>query len=320
MQLTFRQGIIRQQKTIGGQPNFLIRTPSGININVVNEPLVVSLSHGTAEYAHQELASVAHAWTPPFSSTGSNWLYIDIDLLTATRTFGSTTLSPFTGATSPANPQIDQHWYDTTTHLMKVWNGTLWVIKIRVFVGILQNGVILVQYTEGSTVGVNVNNIRSGFIIFDENSDPIKRYDRYNQGTFITTETPLATQFARVTNYRIEGSILAAQATEYIAKHRAVCMIQPNQLSLARNTNPDYPAIGISSEDMHPGEVRSYLSSGYVEDPDWDWSERPNTKLFVDNNGELTIYPPQNYSIQEIATIVDPHTILLKVGPCMRYL
>jgi hypothetical protein len=320
MQLTFKQGIVRQQQTGTGSPAFLQKTPSGINVIVSPDPLVVTLAHGSVDYLHQESSPVTNAWPGPFPSSNDYWLYIDIDILTGTRTFGKITKAPTVSGTAPAHPtpQINDHWFDPVKYIMKYWNGTGWIEVIRVFVAQLENGSILTQYPLGSSVGLNIAS-RSGFIIFDDEEHPVKKFDRFNRGKFITTETPLASQFARITNYRLEGSITTAQAIEPIAKYNTVTLHGPGQIVVAKNTDIHHPAIGVASEDMHTGEVRSYIISGYIAEDTWNWTAAPGTPLFVSPNGLLTLTVPQSDSIQQVAIIIDSKTIFVSIQRLIRY-
>jgi hypothetical protein len=49
--------------------------------------------------------------------------------------YGYTLLSPIYDIVPPADPEIDQHYYDINSRYMKRWNGSEWEIKIRVFHG-----------------------------------------------------------------------------------------------------------------------------------------------------------------------------------------
>lgn len=320
MQLTFKQGIVRQQQTGTGSPAFLQKTPSGVNIIVSPDPLVVTLAHGSVDYLHQEPSPVTNAWPGPFPISNDYWLYIDIDILTGARTFGKITKAPTVSGTAPTSPapQLNDHWFDPIKYIMKTWNGNGWVEVIRVFVAQLENGSILTQYPLGSSVGLNIAN-RSGFMVFDDEEKPVKKFDRFNRGKFITTETPLASQFARITNYRLEGSITTAQADEPIAKYNCVTTVTPGKLIVAKNTDVTHPAIGIASEDMNTSEVRTYIISGYIQEDTWNWTSPPGTPLFVSPDGLLTITVPQSNSLQQMATIIDPKTIFVKVHPLIRY-
>ena len=51
---------------------------------------------------------------------------------------------------------------------MKVWNGSRWLEKIRVFAGRV-NGASIFQYPTGTQAGLNIS-VRSGLLLFDDDS------------------------------------------------------------------------------------------------------------------------------------------------------
>lgn len=311
MRIPFRQGIVRQQS------NFLQVSGSAINLIVSPDPTIIAFAHSTGNYLFEERKTVTSAWTG-FTGGPPYWLYWNIDLITGLRTFGYTKIQPVDGALAPASPQTDQHWFDINTNLMKVWNGQRWITKIRCFAGKYEGGMSLTQYPTGTQVGINTAN-DAGYILFDDDDKPVKKFDTFNQGRFITTETPLASQFAQAANFKLEASLELMEAIEYIPKWSAVCYKQVYKIGLASPVDPSHPAIGISNEDIYATEVRGVVTSGFVRDPNWNWPNPPETPLFVGLAGELTTAVPQQFSLQQVGYIVGPQTIFVDIHQIIIY-
>jgi hypothetical protein len=319
MQITFRHGIVKGERDTFGNPQFLTLTSGGVNLYVDQIDFVVAFAHGGANYLHQETATVVNAWSGPFTPGVDTHLYIDINLQTGVRTFGKTTITPSAGISPPATPVDDKHWFDTGKTTMKVYKTNRWVDTVRMFVGKVELGAILRMSQFGSTVGISGGQHYAGFIMFDDEMKPIKKFDALNAGKFITTETPLASQLHRSANFRVETGIQTAQALEFIPKWSPVCYKQPNKIGIAKSTDWEFPAVGIAVEDMSPGEVNTIVTAGYVQDASWDWTESPNTPIFVSPLGAMTTTPPQQFSVMQVATIVDPNRILVKIEETLIY-
>ena len=146
MKIPFRQGILRYQKDSIGNAVFLQKSNGGSSIDLVvsPDPTIVTIAHRTSNYLVEEGKTTPSAWTG-FVSGQDYWLYLDIDLLTGERTFGSVKTAPTYGLKSPTSPAIDQHWFDTnaTVMCMKIWSGSVWIEKLRVFVAKYKSGCLL---------------------------------------------------------------------------------------------------------------------------------------------------------------------------------
>ena len=320
MKLNFRQGIVRAENAINGTTQFLAFSNGGISIIANNDPFIVSLAHGAQNYLHQEVATVTNAWSAPFQPGKTTYLYIDINTMTGVRAFGKTTVQPITATNAPSNPLFSQHWFDLGTATMRVWNGGAWLETIRVFVGEVINGSSLLNYPIGTTVGIVGVDANTGFILFDDELKPVKVYDNGIVGRFLTTESPLSSQLSRSANYRLETGIVMAEVGETIPKWSPICYTSRNRVGIARNTMPQYPAVGIATENLAPGDNATFMTSGYATENLWNWNNPINSNLYVSSLGELTDAVPQTSSVQRIATIIDRTTILVNVGPVMIYL
>ena len=317
--LTFRHGLVRYQTDTASTPTFLQTSGGGqwIDINVSPDPTVFTIAHYAQDYLFVESVSVPQAWGP-FSTGTDYWLYWDIDFITGELTRNYTNLQPVYQATPPPTA-VDQHWFDLSEKVMKVWSGSSWGEKLRVFAGFYQNGSVLTPNTIGSQIGISNVTAFAGFPLMDDDDKPVQKFRRNRKGEFVHTETPLASQWARVANFRVESAIVQGEAIENIPIHYAVSYRGPNKIGLAKQMEYDFPAIGIAAEDMFTSEVRSFVTKGYVQDSLWNWTQPAGTLLFVGPSGELTDVVPQQWSIQQIATVVDNKTIFVDTQEIIIY-
>ena len=323
MQISFRQGIIQQELDGNNVPEF-IRENSSNNYDLIvfPTPTIITFAHGISDYAFVEPNTVQDAWVAPVNGWQLNtyyWFYWDIDLITGVRTFGYTTVPPTVQVTAPAHPVANLHWFDLSTTTMKVFNGANWVEKVRLFaaqLAIKGGEHILTQNKIGSQVGINNVHLSAGFILFDDNQKPVKRYENNRSaGKFITTETPLATQLSKASAITLEASWFEAKATIDIPAYYAICFTGANQIGLASYTNPSQPAVGVSTNPIPENEIRTFIRSGYVTNPVWNWTVLPGTRLFVGNTGEITTTVPNKGSVQQIAEVVSSDTIFVNIEP-----
>jgi len=315
MKLAFRQGIVRYQTDINNTPTFLQLTGSGVNLNISPDSTVLTFAHGETNYLFEENQTVTNAWPAPFDPV-DQWLYWDLDVITGVRTFGITKIAPVDSHNAPA-PVIDRHWFDLQTKKMMVFTGARYVEKLRVFAAKLDDGGVLIPYSIGTQSGLNTSN-QSGMILFDDELNAVKKFNRFGRGEFLTTESPLSAQLSRIVNYKLEYEIKEAKADEFIPMFYCVSYVDYNLIRLTKNTIANYPCVGIASEDMHIGESRSFITSGHIRNDLWNWSAPVGTKLFVGQTGEITTTIPQLFSIQEIGTIVSPDTIYVSIKPLIK--
>ena len=232
MRINFRQGIVRVP------PNFLQQSGSAVNLVIPTPAMAtIAFADGPTDYLHTERLTVLNAWTGPFVSGTDYWLYWDIDTRTGVRTFGHTLLEPVVGATAPISPANDQHWFDTATNTMKVWNAATgtWQRKIRVFAAKLAGGSVFVSMSvnspafEGTQVGSHmVAPARAGALVFDINGDPVRRGD----GRFFTTEDVAVTGIAASSQVKIGSIVVDAVATTSIPAYSVVNFVDFHQITL----------------------------------------------------------------------------------------
>lgn len=336
MIINFRQGIVQQALTGGGQPAFLSLVGSGVNlIASASAPTIVDFAQGQSDYLFQEASNITNAWAGPFTPSTNSWLYWDINQLTGVRTFGSTAYLPVTASQAPTQSTVDgihftslhtdQHWFDTINFLMKVWNGSVWGVAVRVFAGSIRGGT-LIQDPVGTQVGITNVQVNAGYLLYDENNNPVKKYQPFNLGEFITTASPLASQFSKLENYRLETAIQTAAASGTIAQFKAICYTAADQIGPAscNFVSPAKPAIGVVTQAIFAGEVTDFIVGGYIVDPlgkfNTNYTYVVGGYVFVDANGFLAPAPcPSTGSAQRIGIVVDPRTIYVNIQPQVIY-
>jgi hypothetical protein len=308
MQINFRQGIVARQ-----QPNFLqLDSNGGFGVDLLatyNSPTIVTFAQGTTDILFQENTNINMAWSG-LSNSVHYWLYWDINQTTGIRTFGTTTLQPIVQSTAPSAPANGQHWYDTVNFVMNVYNNGAWSPRVRVFGGEVNAGT-LVQYAVGSQIGNNTT-VYAGFILIDDLNLPVKKYQIFNLGEFITTESPLASQSSRLQNFRLETAMDTATASVDIAQYAAVCYTGQNTIGVTTCLTPSSPAIGVASVAFNAGDTNSFIQSGYIYNIAWNFVPNYGSYLFVDTNGNLTQTMPTSGSMQIMGYVVDAQTVFIR--------
>lgn len=305
MIINFRQGIINASSP------FIQLNTGNVDLITDNGVIDLAFAYGDKNYMFTETAPVNGAWGP-FQANKDYWLYWDIDINTGIRTFGSTNIEPSFGATLPQNPLSDTHFFDFSDKKMKVWTGNRWVEKLRVFSGMISSGGILNPQTLGSQVNLNGQTL-VGYILFDEKNNPIKAIDRYGRGYFVTTTTSIYTQNDIYNSYKIDALVLDGKAMEPIPAFYCVSWKGPKQIGLASSNDIDHPCIGLSLEPSGTNQIKRFTSSGFITNPNWNFTNNPNTPVFVGSTGEVTTIVSQRTSLQKIGHIVSPDTIFLNI-------
>lgn len=305
MYVSFRQGIVRCQSS----PSFLTFDGNSVSLNANAAPTVITFAYQSADYLFIENQSIPQAWTGPFSNTETTWIYWDLNLVTAERTFGSTIRNPIVyGNTPPLVPGIGQMYFFYSDYTLKEWNGIQWNPVLRVFAGEIINNVILIPYTTGTQVNLNQASYQ-GVILFDQTASPISN----NKNYFTTTETILTAQNNPLNNFKIEALQVSGKATTIIPQYYAVTWSGIGTLGLGSNVNYTQPVIGLAVENMTIGQVKKFVTDGYVTNPNWNFTSLPNTPVWVGLNGEVTTTVPDSWSIQKLGFVVSPTTIFLKI-------
>jgi PKD repeat protein len=313
VQIHFRQGIVRYQTDVNAQATFLQKSSLDsryVDLIVSPDPTIIAFAQRNANYVFEEARTVSKAWGP-FGDTTTQYLYWDINVLTAQLTRGSTTLPPVVAGTSPNNPITDQHWFDTTEVLMKVWNGSRWIEKIRVFAAVYSSSAIIRPYPRGTQVGLNTP-VDAGNIILDGFFKPLRQSD----GSFLTSTADMSVVGIATKKIRVEAETLQLLAQEFVPIYSCVQARPGRTCALGHSSDRMSRVIGIASEDLFEGEAGIIISQGLVRYDQWSWSaDKINRPVFCGFNGELTTTPPTRGVLQQVGKIYDTDAIYVNIFP-----
>ncbi len=311
MKLSFRQGIARYQTDVSSSPIFIRRSAGAgnfIDLVVSPDPTVIIFAHRDANYVVEETRSIANAWGP-ITSTLTTYLYWDVNLLTGAVTRGLTFLPPMYTGSPPSAPATDQHWYDTTENVMRVWSGSKWVEKIRVFAGYITNAAIIHPYHIGSQAGI-VGNFEGGNIILDAYNKPLRQSD----GTFVTSSTDLIISNNSAKKVKFETEVLNGMAAEPIPKFTLVQMREGRQIVTGRSGDFMSRIAGIVTEDLYTNEAGYVVPDGLIRNEQWNFpADKVNRPIFCGPNGQVTTVPPQVGVCQICGFIYDSDAIYINV-------
>jgi hypothetical protein len=308
MRLPFRQGLVQYPA------NCLQKINNDVVITTTNGPIIATIANRDAEYYHTEPQSPDPyvAWTGLTAGT-AYWLYIDINKITAERTFGQTSIEPIDSATAPTNPVIDQHWFDTNTMTTKVWSGTAWGEYIRVFFAQITGTNSFTYNMLGAQVGI-ATSYNSGRILFDGFGKVIKQ----SNNSFMTTEDQFFVDGSSIQSARLESTVIAAIADENIPAFSVVTYSTFNAVKLARYEDISTSIVAIVTADVLYGAVTNIIMQGIVINPAWNWTS-VNAPLWVDTFGQLTDIDPNTLNSLRpkavpIARVLARDTIMFDQG------
>ena len=311
MKLSFRQGIARYQTDVSSNPIFLQRSAGAgnfIDLIVSPDPTMIVFSHREANYIVEESKTILNAWGP-INNTQTTYLFWDINLLTGAVTRGATLFPPMYTGTPTSSPVVDQHWYDTTENVMRVWNGSKWVEKIRVFAGYITSAAIIHPYRIGSQAGI-IGDFEGGNIILDSYNKPLRQSD----GTFVTSSTGLIIANNTAKKVKFETEVLNGMAAEPIPKFTLVQMRAGRQIITGRATDYMSRVAGIVTEDLYLNEVGYVIPDGLVRNEQWNFpSDKVNRPIFCGPNGQVTTAPPQTGVSQICGYVYDKDAIYINI-------
>jgi hypothetical protein len=296
MKLNFRQGIVRA-KQIAGSSVFLEYNPhhNTVDIDITDVTVLVSLSHKTSNYLHEELSSRSFAWGPfTWNSVWgvepenvSYYLYWDINLSTGEVTRGYCPSSPIVSSREPSQKSAGNHWYDTSQNLMKVYDGTYWIPVCRVFAGIFSPGSqVLIQYQPGSQAGITSTEdiYESGFILLGNDKLGIKQAN----GEFMTSDSDVIIGHGGYTSpVNLESLSTHVKAAEPIPEYYCVTLVSLGKAVLASSQDVNKKPIGISDRNAMPGEDFRIVSNGVVFNEQWEWKLEDGHEIYCGPSGEL---------------------------------
>jgi hypothetical protein len=331
MIISFRQGIVRTANILNG-PNWLQKTSlngTSVDLNVAQEPIVLTFSHYGTNYLYEETTSIQGAWgtsalgtnNGPMAATGqTQYLYWDVALDTGELTRGWTALPPIIAGVEPPNATDDQHWYDTTNFRMRVFrkpggSAGSWQDKIRLFAARYDMSANLIPYGLGSQVGITGGTWGAGNIILGTNNKPLKQSD----GTFATTESDFIIYKTSGENVRFDMALQYRQAVNNIPKFNLVSFLPGNKMKLASSMDMFLFVSGIVLADHHSQDVGQVVSSGVVRTEQWDWSDAViNSPVFCGPSGQVTTAPPTIGVVQQVGFICDKTSIYMQLLPPVR--
>lgn len=312
MNLTFRQGVARYQTDVYATPTFLQKSGQYIDLIVSPDPTIVIFAHKGATYVVEEAKTVHNAWGP-FTDSTTKYLYWDINLLDASLTRGVTSLPQIVGGIAPSSPAVDQHWFDTTSNQMKVWNGNKWLDKVRVFAATYSSSAIIQPFPLGTQAGLT-GDFEAGNLVLDAYNKPLRQSD----GTFVTSVTLLSVINAATIRVKFETEIYSGMADEYIPKFSFV-QVNPNRrIRLARSDEWKSRIAGLVVEDLYQSEVGYVETDGLVRYEQWNFTnDQVGRPVFCGPTGEVTLTPPFEGVSQIAGYVYDKDAIYLNIQPAV---
>ena len=318
MKLSFRQGIVSFQQDVSGRPQYLkpsTRTDY-VALNISPTPTVVTFAHKSADYLQVFDQTANFSWGP-LVADNDNYLYWDIDLLTAEVTTGITLLEPIYSSIEPAKSN-DQHWFDLNENAMKVWStrSEKWLTKIRAFAGYVENGSInqIISFNSGTQAALNVDT-STGFIILDSQLRPL----RTSTGEFLTSQTPVRVKTTSGTSGVLAkplNAFVPVRAGENIPAMSVVYFSRDDEVALA-SSDPTYinqrTPVGIIQQALSLNEIGDLTQRGEITYDQWDWGANAGKPLFVDSFGALTLTRPQGLLAYHVGVVKNKNTIIFGI-------
>lgn len=272
-------------------------------------PVTFTIAHFGANYLFEENKSIQRAWGPMNAHGQTQYLYWDVSLLNAQITHGFTLLSPYNSPTPPPNPLVDMHWFDTSVNCMKVWNGTKWLPKLRVFAATYNSNATLITRPRGSQINIT-GDFEAGNILLGQNSYPLRDSD----GTFITTESNLIIAGSSNENVKLDAALQFAEADEFIPGFSLISFSGPQHIKLASYLTTNKQVHGLVRKDYMTGEICTVISNGLVRNEQWSWENiNIGNPLFCGLHGEVTLDPPPTGIIQQVGYVYDTNAIVLNL-------
>lgn len=312
MFVNFRQGLIGFQQNFGS-PAFLqpSQTAGFISQIISPTPTLATFAHRTSDYLVKFESTVLDAWQV---SAPNTYLYWDIDLLTAQVSRGTTVLPPITGQNPPLSPVNDQHWFDSSQSVMKVWNVSKnkWVEKVRLFAGQVDAGNI-VSSTLGTQVGMNTSS-NPGYILLDILLQPIRKNSQTSEFLTAGDEVRVLTS-AGTSGVLVQplNHAMQARSAESIPRMSVVYFSANDTVKLgSSNSDMARRPVGIMVDAVPMGEVGLLVTSGEIVYDQWSWST-PGAALYADSTGQLTLTRPASLLAYRVGVIKNAITVLLDV-------
>lgn len=317
MKLTFRQGIYKAP-IVSSAPSFMTYNSDLNTVRLAGisaaAPVIVTTAFDSANYLIQETQTSDTAWGPLTWNTAwgsdpgtfTSYLYWDVNLTTGAITRGFSPRNPTYASTAPSSPSIDQHWFDLTVNKMKVWNGSSWVIKCRVFAGSCASGSIT-HKPFNSQVAIS-GSYSGGYIAYGPDLKGIK----LGTGLFLTTDTDViikAGAFSAPVGLEIGTAFVTAG--ESISAYTMVYMFDSNVVKAANSALTAKHAIGMVTVDAVTNDAVKLVTHGVVYNPVWNWNISTSPNVYYNTSGALT---QTSNSTGPVGKVIDKYTIWLNVA------
>lgn len=216
-----RQTVLSAKTNDGtADPSFLLQG-SGLGVNILGGaiPVVVAFaagfdSEGAVDYVGTVAKDINNTWSNLMPST-TNYLYIERNFVTGELSYGYTNTAPVYGVTAPVSPTVGTHFFNISTMVMSVFNGSAWDQKHRVFVG------------EALTSASSVSNIVTYAL-----------QGKYESDFFSTGSSALVTKNHNIGTINTESRILI-QLTTAIAGYASGAILE----DVSIGSNSRYPFI-----------------------------------------------------------------------------
>jgi hypothetical protein len=344
VKIPFRQGIVR----IPNGPSWLQATSltgSTVDLNVAQEPIVITFAHYTGNYLFEEARALQGnraAWgsdspgtiNGPIPQGQTSYLFWDVDLVSGALGHGWTLVKPVVAATEPPNPIPDMHWFDTTNTRMRVWkqaslqSAGAWVDKIRLFAATYVSNANIVPGVQigaqgssvviGSQVGLDNGEWEHGNLILGSNNKPLKQADK----TFVTTESQLIVQQTSGQNVKFDATLVFAQALEPIPSYTLVSFAPDRSIQIAKSSDIYNYVSGMITTGLDREEVGQVITNGVIRNPQWGvdgvFDGHINKPVFCGVTGELRLTPPVFGLIQQVGFVYELDSIYLNLFPPVR--
>lgn len=317
MLVDMRQGIIKCPLN-GINQNFMTSNITTVSLSIDNGRVDLSFANGQDNYLFTETTSIANAWVVPIAN--NCWLYWDLDVRTAVRTFGITESLPIYGSNFPSSPVEDQHFFNLTDNKMYVYILSNWRPKIRVFACRYNNGIFFPLNSSfiGSQVGLSSVGNLTGRVIIDDTGNVIKK----GNGQFFTSESLFFINGSPVNTIKLETSVLVGTATENINKYSIVNFNDFGKINLATYSDTQQSIIAVAMEDTLIHNSGSLCVQGIVNNPNWDFpivgqelwisDTTPGTLTEINPNIANPLSSP--YPKVPVARVITPTSIYFDQG------
>jgi len=290
MVINFRHGVVSSSfDAATNAPAFLRTTWNTVDLVTTTGPLVLAIAHKTTNY----LISIENtvSWTGFRTATypaGVDYhLYVDVHATTGVLTYGQSRYPLVVSPTAPQFPENDRHWYDTVNHTTKVWSGSLWIERIRIFVGKLVNNTTIEHRPYGTQIGASGTDIPTGKIIYDGNGRPVRK----SNGEFFTTEDYIYVNGTVSAPNSLETRIFQVTAQQSVPAYSIVCLTNADFIRLANYEDTGSKILGIATSSIQTNTQGPIVLQGVIENMGWNWTT-VNAPLWVDVNGGLTEVNP----------------------------